>query len=225
MADNQSSALSKVVNGGLRSIAASFPVLASLGQAWSEYESHRTGERIYELMDNLKHKYDELCKKYNDIEERCQRISEEFPSLLEIAIEKVQKEFSQEKRQIYADVLANLSIQHCNEPYEDKVSVLHSLDTLNPQDLQVLKLFARKPESAAKDLKWQSLDLHGDDDQKLSELASMLAKLESRGLIVTVRLHSGVIYVPNGLDQSVARLSETQYRILPLGQRLLVVLD
>lgn len=103
--------------------------------------------------------------------------------------------------------------------------MFHSLDTLVSKDLEVLKLFRRKEESAAKDLNWQSIDLHGDDDQKLAELMSMLAKLESRGLIITARLHSGVVYVPNGLDPAIARLSETKYRILPLGQQILLVLE
>jgi hypothetical protein len=50
----QQSTLSMIVGGGLRSIAASVPGLASIGQAWSEYEDYKTGERITELMNNLK---------------------------------------------------------------------------------------------------------------------------------------------------------------------------
>jgi len=53
----------------------------------------------------------------------------------------------------------------------------------------------------------------------------MLAKLESRGLIITTKMPSGVVFVPDGLDQSIARMSETQYRILPLGQRILSTLE
>jgi hypothetical protein len=225
MPNDQHNALATIIKGGLRSIAASVPGLASLGQAWSEYENYQTGNRISELMENLKIKLQELSTRINNFEEIWQQIRGEFPSLLEIAIDKVRKEFSQEKRRIYADVLANLSFQQYQEPYEDKISVLHSLDALNPKDLDVLKLFRRREESAAKNLDWQSLGLQGDDNQKFAELASMLAKLESRGLIITVRLHDGVVYVPDGLDQSIARLSETKYRILPLGKRILSTLE
>jgi predicted nuclease with TOPRIM domain len=225
MSNNQQNALATIISGGLRSIAASVPILASIGQAWSEYKDYQTGERISELMENLKTKLEELSTRINNLDEIYNQIREEFPSLLEIAIDKVQKEFSQEKRRIYADVLANLSFQQYQEPYEDKISVLHSLDALNPNDLDVLKLFRRKEESVAKELDWRSLDLHGDDNQKLAELASMLAKLESRGLIITIRLHNGVVYVPDGLDQSIARLGETKYRILPLGNRILSALE
>ena len=133
MPNNQKNALATIINGGLRSIAASVPVLASLGQAWSEYENYQTGNRISELMENLKTKLEELSTRVNNFEEICQQIHEEFPSLLEIAIDKVRKEFSQEKRRIYADVLANLSFQQYQEPYEDKVSVLHSL-VLRPRN-------------------------------------------------------------------------------------------
>jgi len=224
MPNNQQNALATIISGGLRTIAASVPVLASLGQAWSEYENYQTGNRISELMENLKIKLEELSTRVDHFEEICGQIGEEFPSLLEIAIDKVRKEFSQEKRRIYADVLANLSFQQYQEPYEDKISVLHSLDALNPKDLDVLKLFRQREESEARELDWQSLDLQGDDNQKLAELASMLAKLESRGLIITVRLNSGVVFT-RGLDPPIARLSETKYMILPLGKKILSALE
>lgn len=225
MSKDTHNSLATVINGGLRSIAASFPVLASLGQAWSEYENYQTGNRISELMKNLEIRYEELSTRVSMLEEFSAQIPEDFPSLLEIAIDKVRKEFSQEKRKIYADVLASLSIQQ-NAPYDDKCAILHSFDTLNPRDLDVLKLFKAADESAAKDLDWHSLDLKGDDNKQLAELASMLAKLESRGLIVTVRLHTGVLLYPsNDLDKSIAKLSETQYRILPLGKKLLSALE
>ena len=225
MPNEEEKALTRIVNGGLRSIAASFPVFASLGQAWSEYENYKTGNRISELMENLKIRFEELSTRVSMLEEFSGQIPEDFPSLLEIAIDKVRKEFSQEKRRIYANVLASLSIQQ-SAPYDDKCAILHSFDTLNPGDLDVLKLFKGTDESAAKDLDWHSLNLEGDDNQQLAELASMLAKLESRGLIVTIKLHTSVlVYPPENLDKSIARLSETQYRILPLGKKLLSTLE
>lgn len=225
MPDNQQNALATVISGGLRSIAASVPVAASFGQAWSEYKNYQTGSRISELMENLRKKLEDLSAKIENIEERGRQTSQEFPSLFETTIEKVRKEFSQEKRRIYADVLANLLIQQYEEPYDDKISVLHSLDALNPKDLDVLKLFRRREESAAKELDWQSLDLQGDNNPKFAESASMLAKLESRGLIITVQLNNHVVYPPPGVDRSIARLGETTYRILPLGQRVLSALE
>ena len=217
---------SNIIKGGLRSLAASFPGFASFGQAWSEYENYKTGERVAELMEGLRTKFESLKDKVENIEQICQEICEEFPSLLEIAIDKVRKEFSQDKRRIYADVLANLLLRQHDMPYDNKVAVFHSLDVLTSKDLEVLKLFRGREESAAKNLDWQSISLQGqDDNHKLAELMSMLAKLESRGLIITTRIHSGVVYVADGLDQSIARLSETKYRILPLGQLILLALE
>jgi hypothetical protein len=225
MPNGQPSKLSKIVSGGLRSIAASFPGFASLAQSWSEYENYRAEERITELMNNLENKFESLKDRVNNIEYVCQQIRDQFPSLLEVTIEKVRKEFSQQKREIYADVLVGLLFRQYECPYEDKVAVIHSLDALNPADLEALKLFRGKEQSAVKELNWQSLNLPGDDNQKLSELVSMLARLESRGLIITTRIHSGVVYVPDKLDPSIARLIETQYRVLPLGQRILSTLE
>jgi hypothetical protein len=226
MPNEQPSKLSRIVSGGLRSIAASVPGLASIGQAWNEYENYRTGERITELMDNLKNKLESLQDRVDNIEDIYQKTSDQFFSLLEVTVEKVSKEFSKQKREIYADVLTNLSFQQYKYPYEDKVAVIHSLDTLNPADLEVLKLFRGKYQSAVKELDWRGLDLPGDDiNQKLSELISMLARLESRGLIITASTSNLAIYPPEGLDKSIALLIETQYRILPLGQRILSTLE
>jgi hypothetical protein len=50
MPNEQPSKLSKIVNGGLRSIAASFPGLASFGQAWRGYENYRTGDKATKLI-------------------------------------------------------------------------------------------------------------------------------------------------------------------------------
>lgn len=225
MLNDEEKSLARIVKGGLRSIAASFPGFASLGQAWAEYENIRTGDRITELMDNLKIHLEKLSTRCDNVEEVTDHIREEFPSLLEIAVDKVRKEFSQEKRELYAKVLANLSIAQYQQPYDNKIAILHSIDTLNPNDLDVLKLFTGRDEAALKDLNWRSLDLEGDDNEVLGELAGMLAKLESRGLIITARLQTGVVRVPHGLDQAMARISDTLYRILPLGKRLLSALE
>ena len=80
---------SNIIKGGLRSLAASFPGFASFGQAWSEYENYKTGERVAELMEGLRTKFESLKDKVENIEQICQEIREEFPSLLEIAIDKV----------------------------------------------------------------------------------------------------------------------------------------
>jgi len=227
MPSEQPSTLSTIVGGGLRSIAASVPGLASIGQAWNEYENYRTGERITELMNNLKNKLESLQDKVDNIEDIYQKTRDQFFSLLEVTVEKVSKEFSKQKREIYADVLTNLSFQRHEYPYEDKVAVIHSLDALNPADLEVLKLFRQQDQSAVRELNWRSLNLPGDDiNQKFCELISMLARLESRGLIITTKMPGSlVIYPPDGLDQSIARLIETQYRVLPLGQKILSTLE
>jgi hypothetical protein len=227
MPNEKPSTLSTIVGSGLRTIEASFPGFASLGQAWSEYENYRAGERATELMNNLKNKLESLQDKVDNIEDIYKKTRDQFFSLLEVTIEKVRKEFSKQKREIYADVLANLSFQQYEYPYEDKVAVIHSLDALNPADLEVLKLFRGKDQSAVKDLDWQNLNLPGDDNnQKLAELVSMLARLESRGLIITAKMPDAlVLYPPDGLEKQIARLIEAQYRILPLGQRILSTLE
>jgi len=125
---------------------------------------------------------------------------------------------------MFARVFANLAIRSTNRAYDEKVSVLHELDSLTQQDLRVLKLFQGKTEATVSQLNWQSLGLTGNVNQQLEQLASNLAKLESRGLLLTVFTHTGVVYVPSGFEQWAARWQETRYRVLPLGQALVEAL-
>jgi len=209
-----------IVAGGLRSIAASFPVLASLGQAWGEYETQRTAARISELLTNLRSEFDDLRE---TIEARGDSVNAPpgFPELLEIAVEKVRKEFEESKRRTYAHLLANLAIAGDEHSHEEMVALIESLDTLSELDLKILSLFKGRSEVAIRDLRGQDLGLPGSDSDMVWQLTSHLARLESKGLIAIVFRHTGVVYVEEGLDKDAARQQETKYRVLALGASLI----
>ena len=214
---------SAVVRGALRSIAASIPGAASLGQAWNEYETHRTASRIQELFDNLKAALEGLVVTvgdYGNVLKQCQ----DFPELLEITIDKVRKEFGKTKRATYARVLARLVVGSDASEHEDRVALLEGLDSLSETDLQVLMLFQGKEEVQIRELLWRELGFKGDASNHLWEYSCHLAKLESRGLLLKVSHGNGVVYVPHGMTAAVARSQESKYRLLPLGGRLIEVL-
>jgi hypothetical protein len=216
--------INKIVSGGLRSIAASFPGFASIGQAWSEYENCRTSQRIQELIDNLKIEVGNFKERIGNLEEKFNAVAEEFPSLLEITVDKVRREFSKEKRKIYAHVLVGLAITDKVQTYDERTALIHELEVLTPIDLEALRLFKNEDISEVNNLRWQTLELPGDENEQLEQLASILAKLESRGLIITTSMPSGVTYVPNGMTNWAARWISTKYKILPLGKQLLSVI-
>ncbi len=217
--------INAIISGGLRSIAASFPVFSSIGQAWNEYETHRTSQRVQELIDNLRSAIEILYQRVDNLEDKFKNVAEEFPSLLEITVDKVRKEFSAEKRKIYAQVLVKLPIEDSLQTYDERATLLHELETLTPLDLNALKLFKDRETVKVSNLNWRELGLSGDDNEQLEQLASLLAKLESRGLILTISMHDDVVYVRQGMAKWAARWIETEYRILPLGKQLLSVLD
>lgn len=225
MGEDKPSHLSRIVSGSLRSLSASFPGFATLGQAWSEYENYRTEERICELISNFANKMKLLAERIDNLEEITKEIGDEFPSLLEMTIEKVKIEFSAEKRRIYADVLAVLLLKEYKKSYNEKSSIIHALEFLDTTDLEVLKLFKNREETAVRELGWENLGLIGDENQRFAQLVSKLAKLESRGLIVTISLYNGVIHMPRGIEQWIARWRETKFRILPLGKDVLSTLE
>ena len=215
----------EIISGGLRSVATSFPVAASLGQAWGEYETHKTTQRIQELFNNMQVAIERLNQHVSDLEGRFDNIADEFPSLLEITIDKVRKEFSDEKRELYAHVLIRIASEENISTYDERVTLLHELETLTLIDLNSLKLFRDRERAKVSDLNWQELNLPGNVNEQLEQLASLLPKLESRGLIITTDIHTGIVYPPPGMDAWAARWIATEYKLLPLGKQLLSVLD
>lgn len=213
-----------IIAGGLRSIAASVPGLASLGQAWNEYETHRTVTRINELLVNLQHEFGDLR---GTIEARGDSLElpAGFPELLEITVEKVRKEFEESKRKTYARLLARMTISADEHSYDEMVALIESLDAMAEMDLRVLALFKSQSEAAIKDLDLKGLNLPGDISDQVWHLTCNLSRLESRGLIAAVSDRGNmVLYSPQGMDKDAAKQQQVKYRLLPLGASLIKTL-
>ncbi len=192
MSNSGPSSSSAIVKAGLRSIAASIPGLASLGQAWNEYDSYKTGERISELFDDVQEELNSLRDKQQIHEDLINASRDEIPSLIEITVERVRKEFSREKRRLYAQLLSRLVNNGNTVPYDEKASLLHEFDVLTVEDVRVLSLFPRNRGIHVSELDHASLNFSGTPQQKLGSLIVILAKLESRGLIGATSTGRGV---------------------------------
>ena len=175
--NTQANLLGKLVASALRSLAASFPVAASLGQAWSEYETHRTGRRIQELLDNFQDEFRRLAEQVRNCETTVQAI-EGFPEIVERTVEKVRREFEASKRALYATMLARLAVSGSKYSYDEKTTLIESLDALTELDLKVLRQFKGKGELAAKAFDCEALGVSGVVNVQLQELACCLGKLE-----------------------------------------------
>jgi hypothetical protein len=94
-----------VIKAGLRSIAASFPVAASLTQAWNEYESRIQFARIEEFFHSLRQHIGSMQDRIKEVEAYILR-SGEVPPLIERTIQRVKSEQSDKKRKSYMRLLA-----------------------------------------------------------------------------------------------------------------------
>ena len=171
--------LELAIKSGLRSIAASFPVAASIAQAWNEYENQIQLKRIEESFNLLKNHI-------ANMEERLRRAekyildSGEVPSLIEKTFQKLRAELSYQKRKSFVYLLAESIAVGYDMPYETKYNFIEILDTLTEQDLNILLQFKKIKKLRGVDL----IDVVRIDQEKhASNIIMSLSKLESRGLI------------------------------------------
>jgi hypothetical protein len=164
---------------GLRSIAASFPVAASLAQVWNEYENRIQLKRIEECFGLLK---DHIASMESRLEKAEKYILEsgEVPTLIEKTFQKLRTEPSPSKRESFVFLLAESIAVGYDVPYESKYSFLEILDTLTEYDINILMKFKGTKKLRGTDL----IDAAKvDREEHASNIIMSLTKLESRGLI------------------------------------------
>ena len=211
-----------IVKGGLRSIAASFPFAGSLAQAWNEHESFIRDKRTEEFFNDLKIRFSSLEDKLKSVENYLQT-SGEFPALIERTIEKVQREASAAKRQMFAIALLRTLSKGTAQSFDEKVNIIEILDSLTESDLKTLKVFSNGQRTRVNELVSGSAFYRNEEalGQDASPLIVSLSKLESRGLIgETVPLNLAFDY-PGDATHWVNRLRRRTYEILPFGKILL----
>jgi hypothetical protein len=221
MTETTPNLVAAIIKGGLRSIAASFPGLASLGQAWNEYDGYRTKERIEELFGNLLDEFTAAEQRWGiQIDSLAARM-DEFPPLLELTIDAVRTEIRREKRKKHAELLCHLVLDD-GRVFDEKITLIEHLEALSLLDIDVLKLFDIADAISIRSLPWHGLSILGEDvNTRLRHLACSVSKLLARGLLLLTQTHQGVVYRSHEIDPLIARWQETHYMILPAGKDLL----
>ena len=214
----------ELVKRGVRSLAASFPVAASLAQAWNEYESHVQVTRTDEFFRRFGEQLQRVENRMRVVEDHAKK-SGELPALLELAVEKAVREVSEEKRATLAVFSANALALGPALPSDEKVSLLHTLDTLTTRDLRVLSGFRNNARLFPGEMTGRVEPGHPDD--QLAQVASSLAKLQARGLIYECSdpAHPTVTY--NVQDRGSIQFiwGRKQFAPMPVAQNLLLILD
>jgi len=208
----------------LRSLAASFPGFASLGQGWNELETQRTHERIEYFLQRFSEDAAHFAAKIDNLEAAVRKC-ETFPELLVNSIEMVQREASREKVSVHARILARFVTTDAATSHDAKVTLMQSIDQLTSKDIDVLLLARGKKTFQLRDLEYGTLELDENHLNVVWVLSSHMAKLESRGLLVRTSNSAGVIIRRNGESVETAKALNTEYLVLPWGERLIGALD
>ena len=129
----------KIVESSVISLAASFPVFASIATGWSEYKNHLQTENIkfilevfYKKLEQLEGKVDQSYLDSNELK----------ALILHISVYG-KDEISIEKKKYLGYFLAN----SCTKEYSEnsiKITVLETIKKLSPFDLHVLELIGKK---------------------------------------------------------------------------------
>lgn len=219
------STVGALIEGGLRSLAASIPGAASLGQAWSEYENHKQSERIEKFFRALTDALKRLESRIRAAEEHIVK-SGELPDLMQRAVSSSQRANDDRKIKVLADALASSLAAGAKVKYEDKLNILDTLDSLTYEDIQVLSYFSQG-RILQVDQIFRNPELRGSTpDDKLGLLVHSLSKLDSRGIVgettpETFRVVGGVGNPGSWFN----RWRERYYVLLPFGKLLVDALQ
>ncbi len=169
-----------LISGSIRSISASFPVLSSVAQAWSEIESHIYKKRIEEFFLQFENELNALRTKLNEIEKN--NNIEELVELFQKCIALSKETSNQEKRKLFPKILINTMINTDKIDHETKLNLIESLDYLSSTDIQILQFF-KSGESIHVNSILNKSGITHNDRKRFSLFITSLTKLESRGLI------------------------------------------
>jgi hypothetical protein len=131
---NLQSTVIKIIESGLISVAASFPVAASLATGWAEYKNHRQAERINDLLNLFGQRLQEMAGQVD----KDYLKTDEAKNLVEQTINKGKDELRAEKRKMLVEFLAN-STTTKNAADQEKEMVLDTIDRVSPSQIQILK--------------------------------------------------------------------------------------
>lgn len=138
MKDNHSEALVPTwVSLVLRPALNALPFGGVLATAWTEWDTHRRSKNIEETMAELDTQLRSLGEAFN-----AQRVGPEEMHLLDIAIEKVQREHRETKRRRFAALIADAWSSGIGQPFEEKVRFLAALDEFDDLHVAILKYLA-----------------------------------------------------------------------------------
>ena len=190
----------------LRAAMSAIPALAPLAAWWSEFNSTKNAKRLQVLIDTLNalvachsRELDAINKDTSKFEERI--------AILEVTLDKVVKEWQQDKIKKHAKLLIQNLIS--NDPIQLKMSILERFSELTLEDLNILE-----PLSISSSVQVKEFHI------SLDELIPILSKLESRGLITQTGHGNRGIWTMASSDNWREQWLNRFYTATPFGRKL-----
>jgi hypothetical protein len=183
---------------GMPSIPAGPNPFAMVAQAWSEFEGHKFKQRVEEFITAIHARLTSLESLQEDHLGRVLDL-ENQAALLEEAVAAASREPAAGKRQAFADFYVAAITGRLGSESDPIRSLLQTLETLTPSDIELLKRFNAGSGTCTGDQLSQTVMVDqweqvGGDPQaeaawslKLDPIIQKITKLETRGLIIETR--------------------------------------
>lgn len=191
----------------LRTAMSAIPGLSVLATFWSEFEATKNAKRMQLFIDSLNALAACHGKELDAIKVDIAR-NEERVSLLEVTIDKVVKEWQDEKIKLHA-ILAVRNLAS-NASLEKKISLLERFSELSMTDLEVLQILGTSNSVQVYEIR-----------KTLDYLIPILSKLEARGLITETGHGSRSMWKSAGSDDWCSKWKYKFYTATPIGIELL----
>jgi hypothetical protein len=192
---------------GMPSIPAGPNPFAMVAQAWSEYEGHKFKKRVEEFITAIHARLTSIESLQENHLERLLDIEDQV-ALLEETVSATSREPNEGKRKAFADFYVAAVTGNLGSDPDPIRSMLQTLESLTPSDIELLKRFNNASGTCAGDQlsgtvrvdQWERV---GGDPQAenawsvtLDPIIQKVTKLETRGLIIETRrpsafAHSG----------------------------------
>lgn len=190
----------------LRSAMSAVPFFAPLATWWNEYNSTKNQQRVQLFIDSFNAIASCHSKELDTLKEDVSRNAERV-AILEVTLDKVVKEWQEEKIKLHAQLAVQNLIS--DTPIQVKMSILERFSELTVDDLNILATLTQSPSV-------QVMDFH----IPLETIVPILSKLESRGLITQTGHGYRTMWSAPATDDWQEQWANKFYTATPLGKQL-----
>jgi hypothetical protein len=195
-------------------IAAAFASAAPwVGGPISNYMAGKANDRKFRrVADELKKLADDMRRVESDIAKQYVK-TEEFEDLLEITMQNIAIERSEEKRKLYRAFLANTAASP-GEPWAEKQRFLRTIEEIEPEHVRLLKALMQEPKLTPSTFGYGSVSqtLRTRAPEIANRIEDLSRELDRMGL-TSVGQTGGIMTIQGAED--------LRGRVMPYGQRFL----